>query len=325
MAGDPNWMAALENSIPEGEEVEDAVEEQEDDAPSAEDQESALGDEPEEGEATEEETDEPEAKAADPDELELGDEDEISIGGETIKVKDLKAERMRQADYTRKTQALAEERREFEAERDDVIETNEELKAFVGSLRDLDTLEFELMRYFPDTLEALRERIISEALDVQDMTPRERDAYMAKKKAEHALKARTKADEYARQRDEKKARKQGTTQLRETFTGWMSGSMAEFGLDAKNPKHQKLLRSELAEAAKKEVLTEAHFKAAAKEVADTLGIKLEGKPKPADKKLPPVRPVGKKAPATKDDARVKVKPKRATEDVFEEIRRQHKR
>jgi len=325
MAGDPNWMAALENSIPEGEEIEAAGEEQEeqDDAPSADDQEEALDEEaPEETEGAE--SDE-KAEAGADGELELGDEDEITIDGEAIKVKDFKAERMRQADYTRKTQALADERREFESERDEIVETNEELKSFVASLRDVETLEFELARYFPDTLDALKERVIAEALEVQDMTPREREAYFARKKADHALKARDKTDEYRRQREEKQTRKQSTAKLRETFTGWMAGSMAEHGLDAKNAKHQKLLRAELAEIARKEVLTEEHFKAAAKEVADTLGIKSKSAPKATEKKLPPARPVGKRAPAEKDDPKARARVKRASEDVFEEIRRKHRR
>lgn len=56
----------------------------------------------------------------------LGEDDEVVIDGETVKVKDAL---LRQADYTKKTQALAEERKAFEAEKEGMLEAFETMSS----------------------------------------------------------------------------------------------------------------------------------------------------------------------------------------------------
>jgi hypothetical protein len=56
----------------------------------------------------------------------LDDEDEVIIDGESVKVKDAL---LRQADYTKKTQALADERKAFEAEREGMAAAAETMKS----------------------------------------------------------------------------------------------------------------------------------------------------------------------------------------------------
>ena len=71
-------------------------------------------------------------------EVDLGDDLKLTVPKSAVqRLKELKDGALRQADYTRKTQELAETRRAFEAERQQVVQsTNEELEAF-ATLRSL--------------------------------------------------------------------------------------------------------------------------------------------------------------------------------------------
>lgn len=102
-----------EDLHPDGEEGEEGEEEEEEE-PSEDDEEE------EEGEEEEEETDE---------EVELDDDLEVTLpNGETATIKELAEGHLRHKDYTQKTQKLAEERKEFEAERDEIQTTLDNVK-----------------------------------------------------------------------------------------------------------------------------------------------------------------------------------------------------
>jgi len=90
---------------------------------------------------------------------------------------------LRQADYTRKTQALAEEKKALHAqvaqERADFQAKEEEFQEVVEwleGLKDVETMEFELSRYYPEAVAALRDKWILESQEEAELTERERAA-----------------------------------------------------------------------------------------------------------------------------------------------------
>lgn len=299
----PIDLAAMENSIVD-DEPETESEPAEGEAEPAGDAEApaepAEGDEPAEAE--------PET---------VDDSAAVRVGDKTLTVKELKDGHLMQADYSRKTQALADERAAFEQERDGLHEENEELKSWVASLSDPAEMEFELERYFPDQFETLRQRIIEQAIEEQEMTDRERDAHRRARKAEVAQKAREKDEAFEAKKRERRESVQRTAALRQTFNGWLEETMAASGLDPANPKHQKLVRQEIANEHRGKTWTKETFEAATKEVASVLGAKPKAPPgKKAE--LPPVRPGGVKAPA--DKAKPAKKKTQDSENFFDSLR-----
>lgn len=277
--------------------------------------------EPEETETTESESElkagaegeEAPDESAPEEDPELEDTAKFKIGDETVTGKDLKAERLRQADYTRKTQELAEDRRAFAQERDGLVEENEELKVWVASLRDPAEMAFELERYFPDTFQTLRDQIIQQAIEEQDMTPTELAAVKRARTAERDAKARAKDDELQSKKDARRETEQRTAELRRTFDGWLQETMVAAGLDPANPKHQKLVRREIQTEHKGKAWTKDTFEEACKEVAGAVGAAPKGKPA-----LPPSTPQGHKRPSAR--AEPAARSKTHSEDFFKSLR-----
>jgi hypothetical protein len=99
--------------------------------PEAEEAEPAEPEEESEEEAESPEANEPEAEAAEPED----DDPEFEIDGERVKLSELRKERLRQADYTRKTQELAKEREAVKAEREtEVAAYREKRDTYAGLL-----------------------------------------------------------------------------------------------------------------------------------------------------------------------------------------------
>ena len=74
-----------------------------------------------------------EGKEEEGEESPFNDETEVTIGeGQTVKLKELKDGFLRQSDYTKKTQALAEERKTFEAERER-LQPVQQMSDFLGA------------------------------------------------------------------------------------------------------------------------------------------------------------------------------------------------
>lgn len=259
---------------------------------------------------------EPEAEPELESDPELEDEAKFKIGDETVTGKDLKAERLRQADYTRKTQLLAEDRKAFEADRGALSEENEELKTWVSSLKDPEEMLFELDRYFPDTFQAMRDLIIQQAIQEQDMTPTELDATRRARKAEHAEKARQKDQDLADKKQARRDMEMKTAELRHTFNDWLQETMTEAGLDPKNPKHQKFVRKEVQTEHKGKTWTKDTFQEACKEVAGAMG--LEPKSQAKKPALPPTQTSGHKRPAARADKAAR--DKASSEDFFKNLR-----
>lgn len=230
----------------------------------------------------------------------LDDETEFDIDGEKVKGKELREGRLRQADYTKKTQAIAEERKQFKETLATVNEEKQELVDWVSSLSDPETLQFELKRNFRETYDNLRDMIIQEVFEEQDMTENEIRMKRRAEDAEFNDRVRKADEEYNRKKNERQEYNKKTTQLRETYNGWTNTAMEAAGLDPKSPKHQKLVRGFVLAEYSGQDWGEKHFQKAAEEVAKELGkfpAKKKADPKAAAAKLPPTKPQGNKAPA----------------------------
>jgi len=105
----------------EGSEEDDSEQEEDDESQSDEDDEDSDDDDSEEDDEDDSETEE----------VELSEDLEIELpDGTSATLKELREGHLRQADYTKKTQALAEERKKFEAESTKSQETLENVQAW---------------------------------------------------------------------------------------------------------------------------------------------------------------------------------------------------
>lgn len=291
-------------------------------SPSSSEQTEALGAEPTETEAPAEEVVEETPSAAPWD-----DEAEFEIDGETIKAKELREGRLRQEDYTRKTQALAEARRKLEGELSETKEQVEDLVEWAQSLNDPETAVFELQRNFPDTFQALRDYFISEALEEQEMSPAELAWKRRAEKAEIERKAREADEAFEGKKANKRAESTKVSDLRKNFNTWADTNLTAAGLDAKSEDHQQLIRGYIMAKFQGQTWTEEHFKKAAVAIAKQLGKtapKPEEKkltPKPGVEKLPPVKSQGNKAPPGPKNK--EPKPKRDSEEHFKALREKY--
>ena len=243
---------------------------------------------------------------------------------------DEKADRMRQADYTRKTQALAEERKQIQAELaaekkkySDREEDVQEVQDWLQSLHNVEDAEYQLARFFPQTVEALKNKWIAEAGEESQLTERER-----------AMRARVRQleiEKRGREEDEKKlktqAQKQQTMELRAKFDSWLPGSAKAAGL-VPDEDTFRLIRNELMSGAYDKVQwSENVFAAAAKAVAKAIK---RGEPPPAEaakKAAPPsLKGTGQKAPPGAKAAAA-AKPKKSpqkSEDFFKQLREKYR-
>ena len=278
----------------------------------------------EEEESTEEpaeEADEPEESEEEPAEAPEEDESEEPTEDE----EEVKKAGLRQADYTKKTQALAEERKklleEIEQEREQFsakMEEFQEVAEWVRALHDPDTMEFELSRYFPDTVKALRDKWLLESQEESALTPRERDALARARELERQLKAKKQDEEIISKKSQKQAQAQKTAELRKTFNLWMDEVLKPAGLDQESEDHRAMVRERLVAAYGQTQWTKDTFEQAAKDVAKRLKIKAPVKKEAAKPKTPPVpKSAARKAPEGK---KAKSKPKIEAESFFEKLR-----
>jgi hypothetical protein len=123
-------VAALDAPLPEETGEQGEVEAQTEEADEVEAVESEEeGNEPESDDGSDDEGDEPE-QVAEPEAI------TIEVDGETVTVNrdELKASYMRQKDYTRKTQELAEQRKAFEAEAQQIASERQQYAQLLGAL-----------------------------------------------------------------------------------------------------------------------------------------------------------------------------------------------
>lgn len=312
-----NLLKSLESAVDNETEPEAPVEEE----TATEDEAPATETEPEEGEEAPTAEEGEEAPAVEDDGTALDPKAEFTVDGEKVTGEELLKSRLRHADYTRKTQELAEERKAFEQERTAEKDKVSDYEEFLSGIKDVNTLELELERYYPDTLQALRDRIIEQAIEEQGCsTDAERDRLVRLRKSELREAAAKRDQELAGKRTKAREHEQKTAELRKTYLGWAAESMAAAGLDAKDQDHYELVAAKVTK--NKGQWTKETFQEAAKAAAKVLG-----KTPPAAKatpKLPPVRTLGHKAPPGEKAKLVKkAAPKKTSEDFFSSLRKQN--
>ena len=313
-------LLALENTISEDASDEVESEDQEVEETESEGAEEFEGHELGETDESEDESEEAEALAA----AELDPKATYKVGEEEVSGEELLKGRLRQADYTQKTQKLAEDRKKLTSERDEAVEKAEDIIAWVKSLADTDNLEAELDGFFPEALEKLRQRWIEEELELQDMD--EKVAAVHRKNRKHELERRRLANQQKESERiaERKNMAIKTAELRKSVESWTNSAVKAVGLDPENADHMQMVMEKVAAQYRGVKWTEATFHEAAKSVARVLGIKKPeqaaagAKPKA---KLPPVKDLGHRGPKERDKA-----PKRKAVDpgdFFASLRKKH--
>lgn len=255
-----------------------------------------------------------------------GESDEDSPAEETdsaLAAED-EAGRLRQEDYTRKTQALAEERKalkaEIEAEREEFSKKEEEFGEVANWLRGLndpDQAEYQLTLEFPQTMAALKAKWIAEAGEESQLTERERAMRERVRQLEYEQRARKEEEDRAKARHEKAQKAARSAELRKQVDGWMPAAAKAVGLDQDEDTYR-LIYNELGNGNYFKVRwTQDVITQAAKAVAKALK---KGAPPPAAPPKPPPSPkgTGHKAPA--NAAAKKTKPKQDLGNFFDRIR-----
>jgi hypothetical protein len=289
------------------------------------------GTEPEEGDEEETEPEEGDEEEAEPEEgeipegaVEVSAKTQYVVDGKVVTGDELRKGLLRQADYTRKTQALADERKATAERVEKLEDENEELAAFVRDMNDVQGMKFGLRRYFPTQYEALKDEILQEAVDEADLSPRERDLLEHKKASELATAAARKDAEFSKQRQERKENIQKSNELSKQYMAWTAETMQEVGLDPTKSDHATAIRGLLA-LKRNEPWTRELFLKTAQRLAKTLGVKppkakaklIPAPAKPA-KRLPPTARTGKRPSET---AKPKAKQAKISGDFFRNLRK----
>jgi hypothetical protein len=237
------------------------------------------------------------------------------------------SDRLRQADYTRKTQALAEERKKLQAEIDaerESFKTKEEdfneVFEWVKGLNDPEKAEYQLMRYFKPTMDALRDKWLLEAQEENNMTERERAALRRVRDLEIADRARKEDEEREAAANKKRMAAQRSAEFRKKLDGWLPEAAKTAGLDADEDMIQ-LVRNELANGKYWNMQWDLNVVTkAAQVVAKALK---KAPPAPAKPTPPPsLKGPGAKAPAGKQ-APKKTPSKRDSEAHFQKLREKY--
>lgn len=294
----------------------DAAEPAEDETPAEESAEeapeSSEESETEEESGDEESAEESEDMAGPDDGRKINPRKKYVVDGKEVTGKELLDGRLMREDYTRKTQKLAEFRKTLEANLESVSEERDDAVDWIKGLEDVDTMEAELERHFPETLAKLISRAIDQAIAEEDAGDH-KEAYKKARKAELAERQRKLDETRNTTKEERKQKAIKTVELRSSFDKWTREAMAEAGLDFTSEKHRNVFSDRIMSAYGKEPWTAETFKKTAKYAAEVFGIKAAPKKAPEAPKLPPVarvagpasvkdRPAKAKAPVKKDSA-----------------------
>lgn len=238
------------------------------------------------------------------------------------------SDRLRQADYTRKTQALAEERKklhaEIERERSEWAAKEEdfaEVQEWLKGLNDPERAEYQLMRYFKPTMEALRDKWILEAQEETQLTERERAAMRRVRELELADRARKEDEEREAAIRKKQAASQATIEFRKKLDGWLPEAAKKAGLEDDEDMLQ-LVRNELANGKYWKLKWDLNVvTTAAQVVAKALK---KAPPAPPAKPAPPpsLKGTGNKAPANKAEKKPTAS-KKNSDTYFKQLREKY--
>jgi len=234
------------------------------------------------------------------------------IGDKEVTGQELLDGRMLREDYTRKTQAISEERKQLQGSLTEISDKFEDAVEWARSLHDVDTMELELIATYPKTYQALVDRILQHAVEESEIA--EKDPRML----EHFRQARqARLERIARKRDEDYDKRVGnrvkarekTAEMAKSFNTWAIEAMTGVGLDPNNPDHKEAVIDRLISGYKGQQWTAETFVQAAKRIAAILKVeppqKKESKEEKA-KKLPSIRGTGNKVKSEKEAPKKKI-------------------
>lgn len=230
---------------------------------------------------------------------EIDQEAEYLVDGELVKGKDLLGQRLMQADYTRKTQALAEASKAMKERAELAEDDRDDLVSWAEGFQDPVRMEYELETNFPEAYRALKETIIEQALAEADLAGKPELRYYQDSRKAALEKIGQKAEQEASERTNgRKSRRAEVATLRTTLEGWTKSAMESAGLNPADVTQRTAVQDRLVAGHKDEKWSESTFATAAKHVAKLTGAKAPPpKADPAEEKpkLPVIKPVGHKA------------------------------
>lgn len=169
---------------------------------------------------------------ADPEEGNLqpaDDEDEIEYSGKKYRVhKELKSQFMMQADYTKKTQELAESRRSFEAETSKMRESMQKHLVDIANLVNIDQRLQQFGQIDWSKLET------DDPLKAQRLWRQHQELKEQRVTVAAQLQEKVQQEELAKQQETAKQREEADAELRRDIPGWsddMSTKVAEYAVN----------------------------------------------------------------------------------------------
>ncbi len=272
-----------------------------------------------------EETEAPETAEVTPDEpiiatgkaapapLELDDDEaEVKLGGETLKVKDIKQQRLAHADYTRKTQEVAREREDHSKYRLDSELRDIQTEDFVTRMDDPNEMINEFATAKPDVWAAVEDYVIQRAVKLADMSEDAKELYLHKEQLARKAWQDARNGRMQKTYEAHKTKAQARAEAQKNHGNWRTEAMKATGLSLTKPEHSELVMEGMASPRNRgKAWTKELFDAEAARVAKILGVKAPKAPKPiaaapaaptpapAPKPaLPPVKAHGNAKPVT---------------------------
>lgn len=245
--------------------------------------------------------------------VELPETAKVRVGKREVVLKDLLDGELMRADYTRKTQALAQREEEMDNERLEAQLERIQTEDFVQRMSSPVEIMNEFSEHQPEAWAALVDMIIEREIKFQNATPEGRQLML---RDEKDARARWRAARDARVQKAFDTHRNKHTARREAsknHSGWRNEAMKSAGLDPANDAHHDLVMDGMASPRNRgKAWTKEMFDGEAARVAKILGAKAPkpaaaAKPAPAapaappappKPALPPVRASGVAAPRT---------------------------
>lgn len=264
----------VDDTSADDEEVPDEVEE-ETEEPVAETEEPAESDEEasEEGSEGAEGEEAPEGAPEALPENAIDPAREYIVDGKKLKGEDIKAGMLMRDDYTRKTQALAEDRRTFEAKGEERADFDLEVQDFFTRIKDHKEALHEFEANYPDTYRKMWGHIVDEAMKVGDMSDGELAMYQENKR--HALEEWKRGREGARHElvEGRKAQNQRSADITRKVQVWRSEAMKAAGLSLEDTDHTSAVFDRMVARHRDKTWTKEMFDAECANVAKAFKVK----------------------------------------------------
>lgn len=162
---------------------------------------------------------------------ELEDELEgVKLKGKKDALEKLKAERLMQADYTRKTQEVAEQRKAIEAQREHIQQQQQFAQAFVEEIAAAKAIDMRLQQYAQINWAELEQADPSQAMRLQREM---RELHSYKEQIGHSITQKHQAQALSRQQELAKLAQEGEAVLSREIKGWgpeVKAQLAQFAI-----------------------------------------------------------------------------------------------